>query len=122
MSGVMQAIGAGSTAFSKCTVTGSAKNCTAKEPIVAAANATTFESGEGMGGELVPSGVHFTDITFEGASCGLKGLVVPVDGSATVTDSGATAVFKAGESHLTMGGTLQSSSVRTHGAWKEGIR
>jgi hypothetical protein len=72
-----------------CTVTEPA-NCKVKEPIVWEVNFTGVDGLNGaegnMGLEFVPpAGKNFTEITFEGEKCGLKGLTFGVSGSAIGT-------------------------------------
>lgn len=88
-----------------CTVTKPAK-CSVKEPIVWEVNFTGVDELNGaeknMGLEFAPpAGKNFTEITFEGAECALKGKTFGVSGSAIGTggpggnakESGATWVF-----------------------------
>jgi hypothetical protein len=97
----------GTVSYTGCTVQEPA-NCTVKEPIVAGGSSITRTNlGAGkneMGVEFKPrAGKAFTEITFEGASCGIKGLTAKVEGTAiatggrgstnAVTSSGATLVF-----------------------------
>jgi len=112
--------GAAETEFKTCTVT-ELKNCTVKEPIISKATVHGVEGMEGpnkgpkgevlepnaMGSEFIGSGANetFTEITFEGASCAVKGTTFPVKGKVIATNgplatskqdnkhSGATLVF-----------------------------
>jgi hypothetical protein len=108
--GVMQTKGqeGGFVNFTTCTVH-EPLNCTVKEPIVAKGSSITKTnlgaSGNEMGLEFKPpaGSTVFTEITFEGASCGLKGKTFKVEGTAiatgrrgstnAVTSSGATYEF-----------------------------
>jgi len=118
--------GVAETEFTKCTVT-ELKNCTVKEPVVSKANVHGVEGMEGpnkeanaMGSEFIGSGANetFTEITFEGASCAVKGTTFPVKGKVVATNgplatskqddphSGATLVFTNANAmeELTLGG------------------
>jgi hypothetical protein len=105
--GVMQVKGenGGFLNLTTCTVQ-EPLNCTVKEPIVwqfASTTKTNINTNE-MGVEFKPAaGSVFTEITYEGASCGLKGKTFKVEGSMiatgrrgsteAVTSSGATLEF-----------------------------
>lgn len=102
---------------SNCTVTKPAK-CTVKEPIVWKATYMGVDQlGAGkneMGIEFTPEGKNFTEITFEGAECALKGSTFGTSGTAIVTgapggsakESGATWIFEPGNGmeEMTWGG------------------
>jgi len=74
--------------ITECNVTIPAK-CKVKEPIVWELNFNGVDELNGaeknMGLEFVPAGKNFTEITFEGTECGLKGITFAVTGSAIST-------------------------------------
>jgi hypothetical protein len=103
---------------SKCTVIKPA-NCKVKEPIVWKA---TFMGADQIGAEkntmgleFVPESGNFTEITFEGEKCALKGSTFGTSGTAIVTgapggsakESGATWIFEPGNGmeEMTWGGS-----------------
>lgn len=109
---VMANEGTFSVKYSECTVTkpnvGGVHVCKVKEPIEASGTTTTrvqvIGEKETMGVEFKPvAGKSFTEITYEGAECSLKGLTAKVEGTAlatgsrgpdnSVSSSGATLVF-----------------------------
>lgn len=98
--------GEGSTEITECTVVKPAK-CKVKEPIAVNVTAVPVEELNGteknMGGEIKGAKANetFTEITFEGAECGLKGPTFPIKGSLIATGApapnakytGATAIY-----------------------------
>jgi hypothetical protein len=110
---VMANEGIFSVKYSECTVTKPTNEkgehvCKVKEPIEAKGTTTTrvqvIAEKETMGVEFKPeAGKPFTQITYEGAECPLKGLTANVEGTAlatgargpdnSVSSSGATLVF-----------------------------
>jgi hypothetical protein len=95
--------GSGSTNFTECTVNKPAK-CTVKQPISVKVKGVPVEKlGAGaneMGGEVKGSGEGetFTEITFEGEECSLKGKTFKVSGSAIVTSGPTTESSQTGKS------------------------
>jgi hypothetical protein len=107
--GVMQVEGEKLEAkYSSCTVQKPAK-CVVKEPIelknlTAISRISLGASKNEMGGEYKPeAGKPFTEISYEGAECGLKGTKLAIEGTAiatgsagsteTTTYSGGTSLF-----------------------------
>src|SRR4029077_380537 len=102
---------------SNCTVTKPAK-CSVKEPIIWKATFMGIDQNgaekNAMGVEFIPEGKNFTEITFEGAECALKGSTFGTSGTAIVTgapggkakESGATWIFEPGNGmeSMTWGG------------------
>lgn len=109
ISGAMQNEGTGlALKYSGCAVSKPTKGCKVKETLEMAGSTITKENlGSGsseMGVEFKPTtGKAFTEFTFEGTECVLKGKSVTVEGAAVatgsrgstaaVTSSGATLVF-----------------------------
>jgi hypothetical protein len=118
--GVMQTKGqeGGFVNFTGCSVQKPA-NCTVKEPIVAKGSSVTktnINTNE-MGLEFKPpsGSTVFTEITFEGASCGLKGKTFKVEGTAIATGSrGST------EAATSSGATLEFTNAMTKSTLKLG--
>jgi hypothetical protein len=101
--GVHSGTGKASIKFSECTVKQPLK-CTVSEPIVASGTGAPVEGlGPGsneMGGEVKGSGAEetFTEVTYTGAECSLKGKTFKIKGSAIATSGPTTESSQTGKS------------------------
>jgi hypothetical protein len=109
----MKVSGEVTTEFSGITVNEPA-NCTVK-PIKFSSTFVGVEEGTKMGLEFKPaSGTVFAELTYEGASCGLKGVTAKVSGSAIGTGgAGSEAAGSGGTKVLESGNGMESLKIGT---------